>query len=177
MAGATLTGALAGLAIGAIGTELREISGTARLSVEVFALGLAVAGLVQEARGRVAPLPERRAQVPRRWSRWRSPLAFAGAYGAMVGAGALTFLNHAVAYVLAGALLVTPTVPVAALVGATYGFTRGLSLVISWVSTWIFRRPVTWEGLLNRGPLIRAVLVVAAAACFTALVGSSVINL
>jgi hypothetical protein len=131
--GASLGGALAGVAIFGTGAAARRTDPTAHnLVIWAAVIGVGFFVISQQLRNQVAPLPERRRQVPQRWLRWRHRWATAIAYGLMLGAGAFTHLRHAAMYALALLLVVAPTSYAACLVGASYGAVRGSTVLVSW---------------------------------------------
>lgn len=93
------------------------------------ATGISLFASILQWRGKLRPLLERQAQVPRRWLLWRSPVLTAGAFGFVLGAGVFTYLHHAAAYVLGAALIVAPSPSAGAALGAVYGSTWGFVLV------------------------------------------------
>lgn len=137
-----LGGAATGFFLAYLAAAIRAasvIAGTALLAV---AGATAVTAVICEWRGRVRPLPERRAQVPRRWLLWRRPTLTAAAFGLVIGSGVLTHLKHAAAYVLGAMILLAPSVGVGTLIGAAYGLSRGMTLVFTWVGDrFVGRRP------------------------------------
>jgi hypothetical protein len=136
LAGTTLGGTLTGLVVGAVVALLAPLPDEVRL---VAAGALLLAAVVAELRGTVAPLPERRGQVPRTWLAWPSRTL---AFGIMIGAGVATFLKHAVAYALLAIALVAPSPWAAVLVGTGYGFARGATLAATWLGDrYLGRRP------------------------------------
>jgi hypothetical protein len=125
-------GAVTGLALGLAGSWGRSRPAGSVAVVAVACLG-AAAGIYFEARGTVAPLPQRRRQVPQRWLSWQRASATAAAYGFVLGMGVWTLLHHAAAYVVAACLLLAG--PLAALAaGVLYGLVRGAVLVASWAA-------------------------------------------
>lgn len=94
---------------------------------------LAVIGICVELTGRVRPLPESHAQVPRRWTTWRRPWMTAAAFGFVLGMGVFTLLHHATVYVLAALIMLAPSFPTALAIAAVYGATRGLLLFLTWL--------------------------------------------
>jgi hypothetical protein len=128
--GATAGGAMTGLVISHIGTTLREWSPAYGRALLVTAVvPVVVLACVLQWQGRMRPLVERRAQVPRRWLLWRRPVMTAGAFGFVLGSGVFTYLHHAAAYVLGAALLLAPTRSSGLLLGALYGSSWGWVLV------------------------------------------------
>lgn len=122
--------AVTGFALSAGGLLVRDASIAAAVAIATVAI---VAGILAEARGRVAPLPERRRQVPRQWLAWRARWATAAAFGVMLGMCVWTLLHHAAIYVVAGCLLlVSPAI--GAVVGIAYGLTRGGLLLATWLA-------------------------------------------
>lgn len=132
----------------------------------VLLAALVVVAACLELTGRVHPLPQRQAQVPRRWLLWRSRTRFAAAYGFMVGCGVVTFLDHAAAYGAAACVLLAPSPAAAAVVGALYGAARGGTLAMSWLVARYRRREVRWEVLIERRGLVGAVLATASMVSF-----------
>jgi len=139
LAGTTLGGTLTGLVVGAVVALLEPLPD----AVMVAAAGaLLLAAVVSEVRGTIAPLPERRGQVPRTWLAWPSRTRTALAFGIMIGAGVATFLKHAVAYALLAIALVAPSPWAAVLVGTGYGLARGGTLLVTWLGdSYVGRRP------------------------------------
>lgn len=135
--GAPVAAYSAGMVLGATGTAvLVALIGRAAGDASIWALlagagGVTVLAAIAQARGRVSPLPERRAQVPQRWLAWPATRVGA-AFGLMLGASVFTLLHHATIYALAAALLVAGSVPVAIAVGAIYGAARALHVVGAW---------------------------------------------
>jgi Na+/H+ antiporter NhaC len=82
----------------------------------------------------------------------------------MIGAGSLTFLEHATAYVLAVLILTGPGVGVGAAIGAFYGAARALPLVLTWISDVRAARRLQWERLFDLRRATTAVLCIAAVA-------------
>jgi hypothetical protein len=137
-----LGGAVTGFVVAYVGAAIRAVSATAGVALLAVAGATALIALVCEWRGRVSPLPERRAQVPRRWLLWRRPTLTAAAFGLVIGSGVLTHLKHAAAYALGAIVLLVPSVGVGALIGATYGLGRGMTLMLTWVGDrFVGRRP------------------------------------
>lgn len=126
----TLGSVVTGAVLFAFGVALSDLSRyvaiAAMAALAAFAIGL-------ELHGRISPLPEHRAQVPRRWTTWRRRWTTAAAFGFVLGTGAFTLLHHATIYVLAALIVLAPT-PAAALgAAAVYGSTRGLLLLATWL--------------------------------------------
>jgi sulfite exporter TauE/SafE len=132
-ASATAGGALAGAALGWLGAQVADAAAWLGTAAVVAAALLAVYAVALESAGRVAPLPERAAQVPRRWTLWRNRSRTAVAFGLMLGAGGFTWLHHAAMYVLALIAAFSASPAVGAAVGALYGLGRGLMLVVAWL--------------------------------------------
>jgi hypothetical protein len=130
---ATLGGTITGAAVGALGVSLRSGLGNFSGALTGGAVTIALVAIVLQWQGKLAPLPERRAQVPRHWLLWRRPALTAAAFGLMIGAGVLTHLRYASAYVLGALLLIAPSVAVASALGGLYGASRGLKLLETWL--------------------------------------------
>jgi hypothetical protein len=142
---ATLGGGLVGELIAWEGDSLLGLGTAAELGVVLITVALVVTAAALEWNGRISPLPERRAQVPRHWLLWGSRTSTAGAFGLMIGAGVFTHLKHAVVYAVAALILLAPSVWLGVLLGAIYGFTRGGILVATWgADRFVGRRPPWW---------------------------------
>jgi hypothetical protein len=146
-------------------------TGFALAQLAVAALVTAAAAVTLQWTGRLRPLPERRAQVPRRWLLWRRRTLAAAAFGLVIGSGALTYLRHASAYVLAALIVLAQSVEAGTVVGAVYGLCRGLTLVANWVGDRFVGTRPKWpsSGVSSRG-LNRALATAAMASSVVALV-------
>src|SRR5919109_3403092 len=111
---AAIGGTLTGLAIGAGALLLRRSSAGVGDTLTIAAAGVGLLAIALQWRGGLQPLPERKAQVPRRWLLWRRPAVTAAAFGLMIDAGALTHLRYASAYVLAVLVFLAPSALAAA---------------------------------------------------------------
>jgi hypothetical protein len=111
--------------------------------------------------GRVAPLPERKAQVPRRWTTWRRKAATAAAFGFVLGMGFFTLLHHASIYVLALLVALAPSLASAVIVGALYGSIRAAVALVAWG-----RRGASVMYLFPGGTVVNRGLAVAASSTF-----------
>lgn len=121
-----IVAAAVGELVRGIGTSVSGIWLIALTTLAVFAVGL-------QWHGRLHPLLERRKQVPRWWLLWRHRPLTAIGFGLMIGSGFLTHVKHATAYVLLATLLAAPSIATSALIGATYGFCRGATLIGTWL--------------------------------------------
>lgn len=130
-ASCTIGGAATGTVLGLLGVASRAVLPTA--AVAATAIAVACVATWAAMRRTVAPLPQRQAQVPRRWLNFRHRSSTAAAFGLMIGAGFLTYLHHATAYTAAAVVLLAPNLAVAVGLGAVYGAVRGLMLVLAWV--------------------------------------------
>ena len=152
-----------------LGEALGDLVGPVAVAVPAAALGLT--GAAVERRGGVAPLPERRRQVPTRWLHWRRSVTGL-AYGLVLGWSVWTLLHHASAYTVAACLLlVDPATAVA--VGCTYGGVRAAMLARTWWAIPDLSRHTRWStpdtrevaGLL---PAVASLTILATAAvCLT----------
>jgi hypothetical protein len=115
-AASSLAAAAIGLAVGLLGVPARANPTLATALVVAGLLVMAVAA-VSETRGTMHPFAQPRRQVPRRWLLWRHRTLTGAAFGAMIGSGVLTYTEHAVAYALGVALLLSPSVSTAVVLG------------------------------------------------------------
>jgi hypothetical protein len=157
IAGGAITGAL----IGTTGALVDRAGGVVETLLTGAAVAVAAAAIVLELLHRVAPLPERHRQVPREWVNWRHRSLTGAAFGLMIGAGALTFLEHATAYVLAVLIFLGPGAGVGGAVGAVYGATRALPLITTWAADRRGTRRLNWEALFRVRDVTPVVLVAA----------------
>jgi hypothetical protein len=152
------------VAAAAIGLSVALLGAAARAS-EALTASLAVAGLlvmtvavVSETRGTMRPFVQPCRQVPRRWLLWRRRTLTGAAFGAMIGSGVLTYVEHAVVYVLGIALFLSPSVATGVALGALYGLARSTPAVVTWLcDRWGVARPA-WEKLAQNPPWVRHVL-------------------
>ena len=159
-----LTSTVAGTATAlllATGGKLAHVR-DAPMAANWVAGSLAVLAIWLELRQRVAPLPQPQRQVPRAWTLWPSRTATGAAFGAMIGAGVLTFLQHATIYILGLALLAAPSMAAAAFCGAVYGFTRAAPVPLSWVANVWFGRRIPWHRLTAYRGRVSVLLAAAA---------------
>jgi hypothetical protein len=154
-------GALTGSLVAAVGLAVRDVAGVSNAAFFAAAIGVVVIASVLELSGRVAPLPQRRRQVPRRWLFWRRRSVTAAAFGVMIGSGVLTFLEHATAYALWVLVAGVPDLATGAALGAAYGLGRGLALQVTWLSDTLLGHRLRWEVLHDRHRSTATVLVVA----------------
>lgn len=126
MGGAATT---AGLVV-IVGTA---VSGAPGGKLVVFGAALAISGLGirGELTGTIAPLPERKRQVPKRWLQWRHKWLTAVAYGYVLGMGFWTLLHHAAAYAALGCLMLLSPVLAGAAAGV-YAAARAWMLFTAW---------------------------------------------
>ena len=124
VAGATVTAALFGAALAAVGALLEAPWGRAG------AVALAMAALIYAA-GELprvtATVPQLRRQVPDWWREYFSWPIAATLYGAGLGIGFFTYLSHGTLVVVAVAALASGDPLVGALIVAPFGLLRGLS--------------------------------------------------
>lgn len=163
-----LAGSVTGLVIASVGYVTSQRGpGTIHPLVWV-AVGVAAVSVGLELRSRVAPLPQRHAQVPRRWIMWRRPSASAAAFGLLIGSGVFTYLQHATAYALAALLFLSPSPATGALLGGAYDLARGSALVLTWASDQIWRRRLSWHRLSDKDTAVHHALAATAVVCVTA---------
>jgi hypothetical protein len=131
----------------------------------VAAIVVSVIAVLCEVGGSANLLPQRTQQVPRGWILWPRREATAIGFGLILGAGVLTPIRFASAYVLGAVLILAPTPGLAAIVGGVYGAGRGAALVLTWVIDTVAGRRLSWDALAAEGHL-RIAVASAAIACF-----------
>jgi hypothetical protein len=125
---AAIAGGIFGLLLATIGLVARAPWGTAG-AIVVSAIAIAYAA--RELFGLPLPLFDRKQQVPDWWRTFYGPHVAASLYGAGLGIGFLTFLRYGT-YLAVCAIAVTSGEPlIGALLGATFGLSRGLSTLAS----------------------------------------------
>jgi hypothetical protein len=153
-------GATTALGLWILGSLVQAfIRSPGRSGILVVAWLLILAGVVQEARGVISPLPQRKAQVPTRWLGWRRRSATAAAFGFALGAGVYSYLHHAAAYALGGIILLAPSPATACLVGAAYGLGWSTSLIRSWLGWGDSGGYVSWDSTRLHARVLRYTLI------------------
>lgn len=159
-------GAAVGFAIAQAAVAIGGISGFADAALTLLAGAAVLAAAVLQWKGRLRPLPERRAQVPRHWLLWPRRTLAAAAFGLMIGSGVLTHLKHAAAYALAALIVVAPSVEAGTLVGAAYGLSRGMVLATTWLGDRFVGRRPGWPGAGESSRALNRALASAGLASF-----------
>lgn len=154
---AALAGAVTGGLVAAFGSALVALD-VPRVAIVIGAATLTCAAILLQIAGRVSPLPERRAQVPRYWLLSRRSEATAAAFGAMVGSGVLTYMEHSVMYVLGSVLTVVGRPELGLIAGAMYGGGRGFALVLTWTVDRVGLSRPDWDALADRSGRANVVL-------------------
>jgi hypothetical protein len=129
LVGAGLSGAAVFGLVSLIGASAARAGLDGRTLLGLFSFTLALITARSQWLGKIAPLPERRGQVPRLWVGWRHQAATAFAFGLLLGSGFSTFLEVASVYVVLLAALLSQSVPLGILIGAVYGISRGTALL------------------------------------------------
>jgi hypothetical protein len=168
LAAASVSGALAGAAVGGIGSALRSAGSGMPTILAAAAAAAVIAAAGLQWHGRLAPLRERQVQVPRRWLLWRSRTMTAAAFGLVIGSGFLTHVKHATAYALGALALVAPTMLAAVAIGAGYGIGRGGTAVVTWIADRRRGRRPRWPGIGPSSPMLNRSLAICAVAAFSA---------
>lgn len=125
---AGLAGAVFGLLLATLGLVARAPWGRAGTLV-VAAVALAYAA--RELFGLPLPLFDRRQQVPDWWRTFYGPHVAASLYGAGLGIGFFTFLRYGTYVAVCAIALASGNPLVGALLGATFGVSRGLTTLVS----------------------------------------------
>ena len=167
---ATAGGALTGFALAAVGSSVWALGAVPAWLVLFTAALLALTAIVLELQGRISPLPQRRAQVPRRWLAWRHQSLTAAAFGIVIGSGALTYLRHATAYALVALLLLMPSSADGALVGGLYGLVRSSTALASWTAARLGGVEIRWERLIELRDMVARGLAATSALALVAVI-------
>lgn len=127
VAGSTLGGSVLGAALGLVGEGLeRVVPAQGRLVVIAV---LAVAAVAVDAARRPGLLPGWRRQVDERWMDEYRAWVYGLGWGAQLGAGVLTIVSSASTYLVAALAALLGSFPAALALAATFGLTRGLTLL------------------------------------------------
>ena len=123
--GAVLGGATTGAVAGLLGVPVDAIVPDAPAVGTVAAVAIAAATFERSGRS----LPSIPRQVDENWLNEYRGWVYGAGFGFQLGAGVLTYITSAAVYVMLAAALLVGDPRAAVAVGATFGLTRGLSLV------------------------------------------------
>jgi hypothetical protein len=169
VAAGTAGGVVAAVTLAGLGAALALVTGADRRTLLLAAAPLALLAAYLQLRGRVAPLPELRRQVAKHWFLWRSRTATAAAWGFVLGLGAATYLRQATAWTVA-VLVALGADPLQGLVvGACYGFARGLPVVVAFAADRIGRRRPRWDRVAGDRSALPVVLAPLGLSCYALL--------
>ncbi len=138
--GSVAGGAVVGALVGTLGIAL-PLSDTARL---VLLLVTAVTALAFDASGRRLPSLQR--QVNEDWMHTVRGWVYGLGFGFQLGAGMMTYITAAAVVLWLGAQIAVDSVPLAMMIGAVFGLTRGLSIL----TTRHITEPVSLQLLFRR---------------------------
>ncbi len=127
--GSTLGGAALGVTAGAIGLAVSTLfapSPTARTAV---VLAATIGALLIEVTRRERLLPTRRRQVNENWIQNYRGWVYGGGWGAELGFGISTIITTALVHLLVVAMIIVGSFPLAVVLGATFGFVRGATIL------------------------------------------------
>jgi hypothetical protein len=125
--GATATGATVGFALAAAG-RVPPLSLAAGWRLDLV-LAVAVAGIVLELRPFDFALPSHCRQVNETWLHRYRGWVYGIGFGGQLGVGVLTIVTTPAVYVALLAEALAPTLQAGVLIGATFGFVRGATLL------------------------------------------------
>jgi len=148
--GAIVSGAAVGLALGGVGSVLVEMTSTALL-VATAAVAL-IAGILDLV-GPKAPGPAR--QVNETWIGSFRGWVYGGAFGLELGLGVFTYVVTWGVYAALASALLTTSPLAGALVGATFGIGRSLSVLAAGYVDRPSRLVSFNRALAKAGPLVR----------------------
>ena len=125
--GSVVGGGLLGAVLGLIGEGLgRLVPERGRLGL---VLALSLVAVVVDAARRPRLLPSWRRQVDERWMDEYRAWVYGLGWGAQLGAGVLTIVSSASTYLVAALAALLGSFPAGLALGATFGLTRGLTLL------------------------------------------------
>lgn len=163
--GSLLGGAGVGLILGTVGAVV-AISAAGRLAILAFA---AIVALGFDLSGR--RLPSLGRQVNEEWLDAYRGWVYGFGFGLQLGAGVLTFITAASVVLWLGSMLAVGSIPLAILIGATFGLTRGLSILAARQVTTSQHLRSLFQTLHATAPRVRRVGIVALAVLTFASVG------
>ena len=127
VSGSTVGGAGVGAVLGLVGEGLeRLVPDRVRLAAVVV---VAVAAVAVDAARRPRLLPSWRRQVDERWMDEYRAWVYGVGWGVQLGAGVLTIVSSAGIYLVVALAALLGSLPVGVALGATFGLTRGLTLL------------------------------------------------
>jgi len=125
IAGAVLAGGVVGAALGALGAVM-PVAPAARLEV---VLALVLLGVVFDVRLVGIGLPTHRRQVDDAWLRRYRGWVYGFGFGAQLGIGVVTIVTTSAVYVTLATEVLALDVRGGCLIGATFGFVRGVTVL------------------------------------------------
>lgn len=126
--GATVGGVLLGIAGAVVGVGVDVLGLAPHLRALLGGL-LLLAAAAADGRLIGPPLPHHRRQVNEIWLDEYRPWVYAGGFGLQIGAGLATYIMTAAVYAVVGLAALTVSPVDALVVGATFGFARGLAVL------------------------------------------------
>ena len=127
VAGATLGGATLGAVLGLAGEGVERVVPLRGRLVAIAVLALLAVAVDAARRPRL--LPSWRRQVDERWMDEYRAWVYGLGWGAQLGAGLLTIVSSASTYLVAALAALLGSFPAAVALAATFGLTRGLTLL------------------------------------------------
>jgi hypothetical protein len=127
IAGAVLSSALMGAALGALGAGLGMTWSPGAL---IAVAAVSTLYLIREVAAVPVPLPEVRRQVPEWWRTFFSPATAAFLYGMGLGVGFFTYLRHGTLVCVAVVAFTSGDLLVGIVVCSPFGLARGISVLL-----------------------------------------------
>ncbi|HEX3453546.1 MAG TPA: hypothetical protein VHS03_02890 [Gaiellaceae bacterium] len=131
VAGSTAAGALLGAALGAVGSSFATPAVAFTGLLVVLVGGLALDAAVARARPSGIRVPGPRRQVNEDWLATYRGWVYGAGFGAQLGAGFATVVVGSITWVVFATALLSGSSLAGALVGATFGMARGLSILLA----------------------------------------------
>jgi hypothetical protein len=128
IAGSLLGGAAIGATAGALGRVVVPDQPTAAAAMMA---AFALLGAAVDARVAGLRLPTTTRQVDERWLQKYRGWVYGLGFGVQLGTGLSTIVSSAAVYLMVLAALLTRSIPAGTVIGATFGFVRGTSILLA----------------------------------------------
>ena len=170
IAGATVGGATLGLVMAALALGVRAAS-LSTVALALVAVSVALLAAASDTRLGGFRLPFHSRQVNERWLDQFRPWVYGAGFGWQIGAGLVTYIKTASLYLMMVLAALTANPLVAFAIGALFGLTRGLAVLLGRTITSPDALAAFHRRFTAAGPVVLAMVVVcelAAAVAFAA---------
>jgi MFS family permease len=158
IAGGTLGGATLGLVMAAFALGVRAASAST-VALAIVACAAAILAAASDTRLGGFRLPFHSRQVNERWLDQFRPWVYGAGFGWQIGAGLVTYIKTAALYLMIVLAALTASPAVALAVGALFGLTRGLAVLLGRGITSPTALAAFHRRFTDAGPVVLAVVV------------------